>query len=96
VGVGDGLNDGEAEPGAVGTGPTLRVESLEGLKEAREFTRGDERAGVGDGQQGASRLATSCDFDPPAGEVVSDRVRDEVGGEPLEQNRIADRDRGLE
>jgi hypothetical protein len=49
VGVGDGLDDREAEPDTVSTGLGLRAESFEGLEEAREFPGWDERAGVGDG-----------------------------------------------
>ncbi len=45
---------------------------------------------------GAVRLDTGCDLDPAAGDVVADRVRDEVGGEPLEQVRVAARPGRLE
>jgi hypothetical protein len=96
VGVGDGLDDREAEPDAVGTGLGLRAESFEGLEEAREFPGWDKRAGVGDGEQGASCVDPGCDFDSAVGDVVSDRVGDEVGGESLEEGWIAGRDSRLE
>jgi hypothetical protein len=48
VGVGDGLNEGEAKPNTVSTASGLRAESFEGLKHPCEFPGTDEWAGVGD------------------------------------------------
>ncbi len=47
VGVGDGLDDRQAQPDTVSAASGLRAESLEGLKEAREFVGRDEPARVG-------------------------------------------------
>jgi len=92
VSVGDGLDDGKAETVAIGTPPGLQRESFERLEEARQFASRDQRTGVGDGKQCASRVGRTKDFDSAARDVVPDRVRDEVVDESLEQHRIAGRD----
>jgi hypothetical protein len=69
---------------------------LERLKETPELAGRDRRAGVGDGENSPSGLATSCDLDPPADDVVPDRVGNEVGGESLDEIRVARRPGRLE
>ena len=88
---GDRLHDGKAEPDPVAQRPGARIQSLEGLEQAPHLGRRDDRPRVGNREDGASRPGTSCDLDPPVDDVVADRVRDEIGGEPLEQVRVTAR-----
>jgi L-lactate dehydrogenase complex protein LldG len=90
VHVGDRLDDREPEPDATGG------ESLKRFEETLELAGRNQRTGVGDGKNSASGLGAGSDLEPAAGEVVPDRVRNEVGGESLEQLRVAARPRGLE
>jgi hypothetical protein len=91
VGVGDCLDDREAEAETAGGGPGPRVESLKRLEETSQLLGRDQLAGVGDNQDSTPWLGAGCDFDPAAGEVVPDRVRDEGGDEPLQEARVAGR-----
>jgi hypothetical protein len=74
--VGDGLDDGEPEAGPVGVAASVGGEPLEGLEEPVDVGGRDRRAGVGDGQDGATV--------PGAGQVpgttgVADTSADEPG-----------------
>src|SRR6185312_10100640 len=70
-----------------------RVGLLEWLEEAVELRGRDARAAVGDDELGVRLVGAGRDLDPPAGLVVADRVRDEVGGESLDEEWVA-ADRG--
>ena len=67
----------------------MGCEPLEGLEETLELAGRDQRAGVGDRENSTSRLGASCDLEPSTDDVVADRVRYEVGGEPLEEGWVA-------
>jgi hypothetical protein len=94
--VGDRLHDGEAEPDTLAGFGRMGSEPLEGSEKTLQFAGRDQGAGVGDDEVGASRLGAGCDVDPAADDVVPDRIRDEVGGQSLEQVRIAGRPGRLE
>ena len=96
VGVGDGLDDREAEPEPGRIGSARGVESLERLKDPLEFAGSDCGAGVRDRDDRSAVPALGCQLDAAAGGVVADRVRDEVGDEPFDETRIARRAGGLE
>ena len=85
--VGDCLHDGEAEP------DTARAcaEPLERTEETLELRARDERAAVRDEENRAPRLDAGRHLDPAAGDVVPDRIRDEIGDESLDEVRIAGR-----
>jgi len=89
--VGDREHDGEAEPDALPNVRRIGCEPLERLEEPLKLCWRNRRAGVGDDEDGAPRLGAGCDLDAAADQVVADRVRDEVGGEPPDQVRVADR-----
>ena len=100
VGVGDRLDDGEAETEAVSVVGAAGVESLERLEDPLELARRDRRAGVRDGEDGATVAGVGCELDVAAVDVVVDGVAEEVGDEPLDEARVAGRvrrsNRGVE
>src|SRR5215472_7738438 len=89
----DGRDDGQAEPEAIAGGAP--VEPLEWLEDAADVGRADDRAGIGDGQLAAARDGAGADPDVPGGDVVPDRVVDQVRDKPFGQHRIAGDDGGL-
>ncbi len=85
VGVGDGLDDGEAEAVPVGVPDALAAFPLERLKESVDLARRDSRAGVADGDGGLSFSRDGGDLDSPAGGVVAERIVDEVCDEEFDE-----------
>jgi hypothetical protein len=89
-------DDREAEPDTAGRGSRADVEPLERLKEAWQLVRRDRRSAIGDRENGAPRRRPGCELDPAPGDVVADRVRDEVRDKAAEEHRIAGRPGRLE
>src|SRR5581483_1429984 len=89
VRFGDRLDDGEAEPDPVAEAARARAESLERQEDARDVVVRNRRTGVDDREDRTIRLGPACDLDPAAGDVVADRIRDEVVRESLEQVGVA-------
>src|SRR5579863_2894237 len=87
--VGDCLDNGEAKPDALGGVHRTRCEAPEGLEETLDVAGGDQLSGVGDAKDRTPRLRTCHNLDPAARDVVTDRVRDEVADEPLEEVWVA-------
>jgi hypothetical protein len=92
MGVGDGADDGQAEPVAVRVAGPVVDEPLERLEELPGPIRWHCRPGIGDGQDGVVPRGFGADRHAAAGDVVADRVVDEVGGQPLGQVRVAAHD----
>jgi hypothetical protein len=63
----------------------VRGEPLEGLEEALDVSRRDDRAGIGDGQDDTAGLGAGRDVDAPGGLVVADGVVDQVAHKPLDE-----------
>src|ERR1700722_15675519 len=81
VNLGDGRDDGQAEPGAVVRDPV--AEPLEWLEDAVHVGRADQRAGVGHRQLAAARDGAGADPDVAGRVVVPGRVLDQVCDEAL-------------
>ena len=91
MGGGDRVDDREAEPvpaGVVGAGS---VKTLERLQQARHLLGGDRGAAVGDRQECVLVAGAGRDLDVSLGDVVADRVVEEVGDQALDESRIASR-----
>ena len=85
----DGPDDGESEPVSVFTGCPARIEPLEGLEEAFDFSWRDEWSGVGHRQDGPAVLHSGHDLDTAAGNVVNDGVGKQVGDEPFDEQGVS-------
>lgn len=96
VGVGDGLDDGQAEAVSGGLSHPLASRSLEWLEEPVDLARSDHRSSVTDGDSCSFRGRDSGDLDPSTGVVMADGVVDEVHHEDFNQLGIADRRGGHE
>ena len=80
----------------VGLRGAAAAESRDRLEHALELVSLHDRPGVGDRQNRDPTVGSSLYVDPPAGDVVADRVVDEVADQPLDQGRIAHRRRRYE
>jgi len=96
VAVGDRLDDGQTDTGAVSGGAGVRAKALEGLEQAVQLACRDHRAGVRDREHGAARGGVRGDLEPAAGDVVADGVFDQVRHEALDQFRAPEGGGGLE
>jgi hypothetical protein len=72
------------------------AQPLERLEDAAGIGRADDRAGAGHRQLAAARDGAGADPDVAAGEVVPDRVVDQVGDQPFGEYRIAADDGGFQ
>src|SRR5579872_1711993 len=86
---GDRADDGQAEAVAAWMGRAVGGEPLEGLEELLDLVGRHGRTGVGDCQQGVAVPGFRAYLDGAAGQVVPDRVVDQVGGHPFGQVRVA-------
>jgi hypothetical protein len=89
VGAGDGLDDGQAQPESVATAGAVWGEALERLEELVYRGCRDHWPGIGYGQDGAGAPGLGAYFDLAAGQVVLQRVVDQVGDQVLCQARAA-------
>ena len=89
VGLGDGLDDGQAEAVSVVMADTLAACLLEGLEEPVDLVGRDSWSAVtyGDGRLSGRRYGR--DLDRPVGGVVAQGVVYEVGDQPFDQCGIA-------
>jgi hypothetical protein len=90
VSFGDGGDDGQVQPEAVGVGGTGGGEPLERFQQPGHLIGGDDRAGVGDRQPGAAVCGGDLDVGLAAWDVVLDGVVDQVGGQSLQQPGVAE------
>src|SRR5262245_9233244 len=79
VRMGDGLDDGQAEPEALAVAGAVGAKPLEGLQQPVHGGRRDDGPGVGHRQEGAGVPGAGEDLDGAAGRVVPQRVVGEVG-----------------
>src|ERR1700722_5766032 len=80
VGPGDGRDDGQAEAKAVVASGPLGGQSLERLEKPADLGGGDDRPGVSDRERRAAAARCHINAEIPAGQVVTQRVVDQVGG----------------
>jgi hypothetical protein len=85
VGPGDGRDDGQAEAKAVVASGPLGAQALERLEEPADLGGGDDGPGVGDREGGAAAVGCHVNAEVAAGQVVAQRVVDQVGGKLPEQ-----------
>ena len=88
VGGGDGSDDREPEPVPLLVVPPARVEPLEGLEESVYVAGGDDRAGVGERQDGFAVGDGGGGLDVVPDHVVADGVVDQVGDQTLDKRRV--------
>ena len=81
----DGFDDGQSEPVPVLVVCPAPIEPLEGLEEAVDVRRRDQRSGIGHRQDGLAVRHSGSDLDPAVGLVVPDGVGEQVGHEPFHQ-----------
>jgi hypothetical protein len=93
---GDGADNGEAKAVTVVAAGGARAEPLERLEQAVDLVGRDDLPGAGHRQDGAGVAGPGGDLDIPARDVVPDGVVDEVGGQLLDQKRVAVEDGGLD
>ncbi len=84
MGGGDRVDDREPKPVAAAVSGAGAVKALERLQQARHLLGGDRRAAVGDDQECMLMTGAGRDLDVPLGDVVADRVVEEVGEEALQ------------
>ena len=89
VGGGDRVDDREPKAVPVAVAGARGSESLEGLLEAVQLLGSDHGAVVGHRQDGLSCLGRGRDVDATAGQVVRDRVVDQVRHQTLDELRVA-------
>lgn len=85
----DRSNDREAQPVPGGVTDPLRAQPLERHEQPVDLLGRNRRAGVADGQPGPVGRHRRCDLDAAAGDVVPDRIVDQVGYEAFHQVRVA-------
>ena len=78
------------------TAGRARAEPLEGLEQALDLGGRDERPGVSYRQEGLAVADSGADADLPPGDVVPGGVVDEVGGQLLDEKRVAVNSGGFE
>ncbi|HEX6450049.1 MAG TPA: hypothetical protein VF060_11365 [Trebonia sp.] len=88
MGGGDSADDGQAEAVAPVAAGRARTESLEGLEEAVDFGRRDDRPRVGYRQDGLTIPGAGGDLDITAGGIMPGGVVDQVGDKLLKQERV--------
>ncbi len=91
VRAGDRVDDREAEPVAAGRADALWPESLKRLEQAIDFDGRDDRARVADGQASAVGCGTGRDLNRAAGDVVADRVVEQVRDQARKEIWVAGR-----
>ena len=89
VGVGDGADDGQAEPVSFAVAGPLGAELPERLEQVLDRVRRDECAGVADRDDGARGGQCRGDLCLAAGQVVPDGVVEEVGDQAFRQARVS-------
>jgi hypothetical protein len=89
----DGADDGQAKPHAAAPAHPVGAEPPEGLEEDRYHLGGHVRAGVTHDERRPGRLAGYFHLNPAARLVVLDRIRHQVGDQPLKQHLVAGRPR---
>ena len=89
MGLGDGLDDRQAEAEALTVAGAVGGEPLEGLQQPVHGGRRDHGPGVDHRQDGAGVPGAGDDLDVAAGHVVRQRVVGEVGDQAFGQPRVA-------
>ncbi len=62
-----------------------RIESLEGPEQPLDFSRGDERSGVGDGHEGVSTSCAGHNLDVAVDDVMADGIGEQVDDQSLDE-----------
>ena len=89
MGVGDSADDGQAESVAVWVASPVLDQPLERFEEPLGLVGWHRRSGVGDRQDGVIPPGFRADLYAAVGDVVPDRVVEEVGGHSFGQIRVA-------
>ena len=82
-------DDGEPEPVPLLVVRPALVQALKGLEETVDFVWRDAWSGIGHRQDRVSLLHLGHDLDTAVDDVVEDGVRQQVGDEPLDEERVS-------
>ena len=88
VGVGDGADDGQAEPVPAVVAGALAAQPLERLEQPVHLAGRDRLPGVADRYDRPPGLGVGADLDPAVGPVVAQGVVDQVRDQAFGQARV--------
>jgi len=90
VGTGDCRDDGQAEAEAIIVGGPPGGQALERLEEPPDLVLGYDGPGVGDLERRVIAVGRDVNAERAVGDVVAQRVVDQVGGKLAEQAVVAE------